>query len=82
MDKQFLKKITCQSPEDLPYISVLVSEGKIKLGEMKYLPKNKIFLFSIERINREDKKSKKILFLGKYFNSLDFILPSETSAEI
>jgi len=59
MDKQFLKKITCQSPEDLPYISVLVSEGKIKLGEMKYLPKNKIFLFSIERINREDKKSKK-----------------------
>ena len=59
MDKQFLKKITCQSPEDLPYISALVSEGKIKLGEMKYLPKNKIFLFSIERMNREDKKSRK-----------------------
>ena len=59
MDRQFLKKITCQSPEDLSYISALVSEGKIKLGEMKYLPKNKIFLFSIERLNREDKKSKK-----------------------
>ena len=41
MDKQFLKKITCQSPEDLPYISALVSEGKIKSGELKYLPKNK-----------------------------------------
>ena len=26
---------------------------------MKYLPKNKIFLFSIERLNREDKKTKK-----------------------
>ena len=59
MDRQFLKKITCQSPEDLSYISALVSEGKIKLGEMKYLPKNKIFLFSIERLNREDKKTKK-----------------------
>ena len=44
MDKQFFKKITCQSPEDLPYISALVSEGKIKSGEIKYLPKNKIFL--------------------------------------
>ena len=59
MDRQFLKKITCQSPEDLSYISALVSEGKIKLGEMKYLPKNKIFLFSVERLNREDKKTKK-----------------------
>ena len=59
MDRQFLKKITCQSPDDLSYISALVSEGKIKLGEMKYLPKNKIFLFSIERLNREDKKTKK-----------------------
>jgi hypothetical protein len=59
MDRQFLKKITCQSPEDLSYISALVSEGKIKLDEMKYLPKNKIFLFSIERLNREDKKTKK-----------------------
>ena len=34
MDKQFLKKITCQSPEDIPYISALVSEGKIKSGEL------------------------------------------------
>ena len=35
MDRQFLKKITCQSPEDLSYISALISEGKIKLGEIK-----------------------------------------------
>ena len=49
MDKQFLKKITCQSAEDLPYISALVSEGKIKSSELKYLPKNKIFLFLVER---------------------------------
>ena len=59
MDKQFLKKITCQSPEDLPYISALVSEGKIKSNELKYLPKNKIFLFLVERLNREKKDNKK-----------------------
>jgi len=58
MDKQFLKKITCQSPEDLPYISALVSEGKIKSSELKYLPKNKIFLFLIERLNKEKQESK------------------------
>jgi len=75
MDKQFLKKITCQSPEDLPYISALVSEGKIKLDEMKYLPKSKIFLFSIERLNREDKKSeKKINSIIKF----DYILSTKS----
>ena len=58
MDKQFLKKITCQSPEDLTYISALVSEGKIKSSELKYLPKNKIFLFLIERLNKEKQGSK------------------------
>ena len=59
MDKQFLKKITCQSSEDLPYISALVSEGKIKSSELKYLPENKIFLFLVERINKDEKESKK-----------------------
>ena len=66
MDKQFLKKITCQSPEDLPYISALVSEGKIKSGELKYLPKNKIFLLLVERINKEKKESKKIKSIIKF----------------
>ena len=59
MDKKFFKKITCQSPDDLTYISALVSEGKIKSTDLKYLPKNKIFLFLIERLNKERKESKK-----------------------
>ena len=59
MDKQFLKKITCQSAGDLPYISALVSGGKIKSDQLKYLPKNKIFLFLVERLNKEKKDSKK-----------------------
>ena len=59
MDKKFFKKITCQSHDDLTYISALVSEGKIKSTDLKYLPKNKIFLFLIERLNKERKESKK-----------------------
>ena len=59
MDKQFFKKITCQSSEDLPFVSALISEGKIKFKELKYLPKNKIFLFLIERFDKENPESKK-----------------------
>ena len=59
MDKQFFKKITCQSSEDLPFVSALISEGKIKFKELEYLPKNKIFLFLIERFAKENPESKK-----------------------
>ena len=69
MAKKFLKKITCTSSSDLPYISAFVSEGKIKLSEIKYLPKNKIFLFSIERLNKEDKNNtNKITSIVKFSN--------------
>ena len=66
MDKQFLKKITCQSPEDLPYISALVSEGKIKAVDLKFLPENRIFLFLIERPDKENKDSKQINSIVKF----------------
>ena len=67
MDKQFFKKITCQSPEDLPFVSALVSEGKIKFKELKYLPKNKIFLFLIKRFDKEKPESdRKIISIVKF----------------
>jgi len=67
MDKQFLKKITCQSPEDLPFVSALISEGKIKFKELKYLPKNKIFLFLIKRFDKEKPESdRKIISIVKF----------------
>ena len=53
MDKKFLKKIIAQSPQDLQVISACCEGGKIKINEIKYLPKNKIFLFLIERNARE-----------------------------
>ena len=67
MDKQFFKKITCQSPEDLPFVSALISEGKIKFKELKFLPKNKIFLFLIKRFDKENPEgNKKIISIVKF----------------
>ena len=47
MEKKFLKKIIAQSPEDLRIISACCSGAKVKTSEIKYLPKNKIFLLSL-----------------------------------
>ena len=61
MKKRFLKKIIAQSPEDLQIISACCSESKVKLENIKYLPKNKIFLLSLQRFNKESKnKNEKI----------------------
>ena len=53
MTKKYLKKIIAQSPQDLQVISACCEGGKIKIDEIKYLPKNKIFLFLIEGNARE-----------------------------
>ena len=42
-------------------ISACCEGGKIKVDDIKYLPKNKIFLFLIERIAREKENSKEIV---------------------
>ena len=61
MDKKFLKKIIAQSPEDLQIISACCSEAKVKISDIKYLPSNKIFLLSLLRIDRENKKNKNLI---------------------
>ena len=67
MDKKYLKKIIAQSPLDLKMISACCSEAKLKLSDIKYLPKNKIFLISIERLNKEiENKSEKINSIIKF----------------
>ena len=57
MVKKYLKKIIAQSPQDLQVISACCEAGKIKVNEIKYLPKNKIFLFLVDRIAREKENS-------------------------
>ena len=67
MDKKYLKKIIAQSPLDLKMISACCSEAKLKLSDIKYLPKNKLFLISIERLNKEiENKSEKINSIIKF----------------
>ena len=61
MIKKYFKKIIAQSPQDLQVISACCEGGKIKMNEIKYLPKNKIFLFLIERVSREKEKSDEII---------------------
>ena len=61
MAKKYLKKIIAQSAQDLKVISACCEGGKIKIDDIKYLPKNKIFLFLIERIAREKENSEEIV---------------------
>ena len=60
MEKNYFKKIIAQSVDDLNFISMCVSGGKVKLRDIKYLPKNKIFLLSTNRPINEDESSKRI----------------------
>ena len=54
MKKKFLKKIIAQSEQDLQFVSACCSDGLVEINEIKYLPKNKIFLLSIERFSKEN----------------------------
>ena len=58
MNKKFLKKIIAHSAEDLKLISACCSEGKVKISEIKYLPKNKIFLLFVDRLVKEEENNK------------------------
>ena len=54
MIKKYFKKILVQNPKDLQIISALSAESIAKVSDIKYLPKNKIFLLSIDRKDKEN----------------------------
>ena len=58
MERQYLKKIIAKSPEDLQFISACCYQAKVKISDIKYLPKNKIFIISLERYSRESEEKK------------------------
>ena len=67
MSKKYLAKIIAKDSQGLQLISACTSEAKIKIKEIKYLPKNKIFLFSMDRSVLEmDKKDQKINSICKF----------------
>ena len=51
--KKYLSKIIAQDEHSLQMISTLCSEAKVKAKEIKYLPKNSIFLLSLKRLSVE-----------------------------
>ena len=61
----FLKKIIARSSDDLQFISAYSSNSSVKINDIKYLKKNKIFLILLERIN-QDKKNQKISSILKF----------------
>jgi len=59
MERNYLKKIIAQSPEDLQTISACSSRAITKVSEIKYLPSNKIFLMSLSRMDKENENNNK-----------------------
>lgn len=68
MHKPYLKKVIARSPEDLQIISACCSEGLVKTSEIKYLSKNKIFLLSLKRIEKENKNEKTLNSIIRFEN--------------
>ena len=54
MIKKYFKKILVQNPKDLQMISALSADSTAKVSDIKYLPKNKVFLLSIDRKDKEN----------------------------
>ena len=50
---KYLAKILGNDPESLQMIAALSSGAKVKVSDIKYLSSNKVFLLSIERMNKE-----------------------------
>ena len=61
MDKKYLAKIIATDNEGLQMISACTAGAYVKVANIKYLAKNKVFLLSIERTKIEtDQENKKI----------------------
>ena len=60
MEKKYLSKIIANDNEGLQMISACCAGAEIKVSDIKYLQKNKVFLLSLRRskieTNNEDKK--------------------------
>ena len=59
MDKKYLAQIIATDNEGLQMISACSAGGLVRVGDIKYLSSNKVFLLSIERNKVEDNIDKK-----------------------
>ena len=67
MDKKYLAKIIARDNEGLQMISACCAGAEIKISDIKYLQKNKVFLLSLKRSKLEtEEKEKKINSICKF----------------
>ena len=67
MIKKYLAKIIAKDSQGLQLISACCAGAKVKITEIKYLPKNKIFLLFLERLRKEsDNNNLKINSICKF----------------
>ena len=66
MDKKYLAKIIATDNEGLQMISACCSGAKVKIGDIKFLVSNKIFLLSLIRNNVEAQNDKEINSICKF----------------
>ena len=64
MEKKYLSKIIANDNEGLQMISACCAGAEIKVSDIKYLQKNKVFLLSLRRSKIENKNE------GKKINSI------------
>ena len=65
-EKRYLAKIIAKDPNGIQVISACCSEAKVKVEEIKFLKKNKIFLLLIERLSKEKGSKEKIKSICKF----------------
>ena len=65
-EKKYLAKIIAKDPNGLQVISACCSGAKVKVEEIKFLKKNKIFLLLVERLNKETEQKEKINSICKF----------------
>ena len=81
---KYLAKILGNDPESLQMIAALSSGATVKVSDIKYLSSNKVFLLSIERMNKEKEQddNKNTLLDARNLISEILTLAAELQAEI
>ena len=73
MNKKYLAKIIANDNQGLNIISAYCSGAIIDINQIKYLPKNKIFLISLLRNQRENEKNNEKISSICKFEFVDYV---------
>ena len=66
MSKKYLAKILARDLNGLNLISLYCHKSKLKISDIKFLKKNKIFLLSLERNSIKSENNQKVLSICKF----------------